>query len=86
MNRQKKMLGVILGVVAMLAFVTAWPIYKWMRVQPVSTALFERTKALVEKNPQLRPEWDRAMQDGVLTWAEAKAIIERAGEKVEPES
>jgi len=25
------------------------------------------------------------MEDGVLTWPEAKAILEKAGEKAEPE-
>jgi hypothetical protein len=63
----------------------AWPVWKWLKPQPVSTALFERTKAAVKKNPRLRPMWDRAMEDGVLTWAEAKEILESAGEKAEPE-
>jgi hypothetical protein len=85
MNRRTKQVGVVLGLVAVLCFVVGWPLYLWLRVKPVSAALFERTKALVERNPQLRPEWDRAMQDGVLTWREAKSIIERAGEKVDPE-
>jgi hypothetical protein len=61
------------------------PIYKWYRTRAASAELFERTKALVEKNPQLQPEWDKAMQDGVLTWPEARDIWERAGEKIEPE-
>jgi hypothetical protein len=29
--------------------------------------------------------WDEAMRDGVLSWEEAKAILEKAGEKGEPE-
>jgi hypothetical protein len=84
-NHRKKRIGVILSLVAIACFAAAWPIYKWYRVQAVSTALFERTKALVEKNPQLQAEWDEALKDGVLTWPEAKAIVERAGETVEPE-
>ena len=40
---------------------------------------------LVEKNPQLQPAWAIAMQDDVLTYPEAKIIIEAAGEKVEPQ-
>ena len=85
MNRRTKQVGVVLGLVAVLCFV-AWPVYRWLIVKKaVSAALFERTKALVERNPQLRPEWDRAMEDGVLTWREAKSIIERAGEKIDPE-
>jgi hypothetical protein len=45
----------------------------------------ERTKRAVEKNPQLQPDWEKAMEDGVLTRDEAKAILEKAGETVEPE-
>jgi hypothetical protein len=85
MNRRTKQVGVVLGLVAVLCF-AAWPMYRWLIVQKaVSAALYERTKALVDRNPQLRPAWDEAMQDGVLTWPEAKAIIERAGETVDPE-
>jgi hypothetical protein len=85
MNRRTKQVGVVLGLVAVLCF-AAWPVYRWLIVKrAVSAALFERTKTLVERNPQLRPAWDKAMEDGVLTWPEAKAIIERAGENVDPE-
>jgi hypothetical protein len=83
-NRRTKLIGVILCLVALVAF-SAWPVWKWLSVKAVSAALFEKTKALVEKNPQLRPAWDKAMEDGVLTWPETKAIWERAGQKVEPE-
>jgi hypothetical protein len=65
--------------------IAAWPFWKWLKVKPVSASLYERTKAVVEKNPRLQPAWDNAMQDGVLTWPEAKAILESAGEKAEPE-
>jgi hypothetical protein len=85
MNRNKKRIGVVLCLAAIVCFAAAWPVYKWFRVKGVSTSLFERTRALVEKKPQLRPVWDNAMRDGVLTWAEAKDIWEQAGEKVEPE-
>jgi hypothetical protein len=77
-------LGAILGLVAMVFFVS-WPVWKWLKFKPVSPALYARTKAAVEKNPRLQPAWDIAMQDGVLTWSEAKVILESAGEKVEPE-
>jgi hypothetical protein len=76
---------VILCLVAMVCFVVAWGAYRASKVQAVRAALLERTKALVEKNPQLQPDWDHAMQDGVLTYSEAKEIVEKAGEKVGPE-
>jgi hypothetical protein len=76
--------GAILCLLAVLPF-AAWPVLKWLRPRPVSDALFERTKAVVEKNPRLKPAWDKAMEDGVLTWPEAKEILESAGEKAEPE-
>ncbi|HEY1380065.1 MAG TPA: hypothetical protein VGF55_24895 [Gemmataceae bacterium] len=85
MNRRKKQIGVVLGLVAIAFFAAAVPLYKWYRNRPVSARLFEKTKALVEKNPQLQPAWDAAVQDGVLTWPEAREIWDRAGEKPEPE-
>ena len=88
MSRGTKRVAAILCIVAMISF-SAWPIYKyvWRRLglEPASRATFDRTKALVEKNPQLQPAWDKAMEDGVLTLREARAIIESAGEKAPPE-
>jgi hypothetical protein len=83
-NRQIMRVGTILCLVAMVFFVS-WPVWKWLKFKPVSAALYERTKAAVAKNPRLQPAWDIAMEDGVLTWSEAKVILESAGEKVEPE-
>jgi hypothetical protein len=80
-----KRIWAILALVAIASFMVAWPLYKKLTIKSVSAALMERTKKAVEKNPQLKPDWDRAMEDGVLTWPEAKAILEKAGEKVEPE-
>ena len=85
MNRRIMTLGAILGLMAMVFFVS-WPAWKWLKFRPVSASLYERTKAAVEKNPRLKPAWDIAMEDGVLTWSEAKVILESAGEKVEPEN
>jgi hypothetical protein len=84
MRRPTMVFGAILGHVAMVFFVS-WPVWKWIKFKPVSASLYERTKAAVEKNPRLQPAWDIAMEDGVLTWYEAKVILESAGEKVEPE-
>ena len=84
MNRQTKQIGVVFCLVAMLAF-GFWPFWKWVSIRAASPRLQERTKMLVEKNPQLQPAWAIAMQDDVLTYPEAKIIIEAAGEKVEPQ-
>ena len=83
-NRWIMSVGAILGLMAMVFFVS-WPAWKWLKFKPVSAPLYERTKAAVEKNPRLRPAWNIAMQDGVLTWEEAKVILDEAGEKVQPE-
>ena len=85
MSRRMKRIWAVLALVAMVCFLAAWPLYKKYSLKSVSPALMERTKQAVEKNPQLQPDWDRAMADGVLTWPEAKAILEKAGEKAEPE-
>ncbi len=84
MNRQKMQFGAILCLVAIVSF-SAWPLWEWLSVRAANASLQQRTKALVEAHPQLTPAWNIAMQDGVLTWSEAKEIVEGAGEKVELE-
>jgi len=84
-SRRAKTIWVVVALVAMASFIMAWPLYKKFSVKPVGAALMERTRKAVEKNPRLQPDWDRAMEDGVLTWSEANAILEKAGEKTEPE-
>jgi hypothetical protein len=83
MNRQLMTVGAILGITAMV-FLASWPVWKWLMFKPVSASLYERTKAAVDKNPRLKPAWDIALQDGVLTREEANVILESAGEKAEP--
>jgi hypothetical protein len=83
-SRQSKQFGVILCLVAIVSF-SMWPFWKWLSVKSANAALQEKTRAVVEKHPELKPAWNIAMQDGVLTWAEAKEILEAAGEKVDPE-
>jgi len=84
MSRRTMLFGAILCLVAMVFFVS-WPVWKWFKFKPVSASLYERTKAAVEKKPELKPAWDIALQDGVLTWPEAKVILEYAGEKADPD-
>lgn len=76
--------AVILCLVALVSF-SAWPLWKRLGVQKANAALEARTRALVEKHPELKPAWNIAMQDGVLTREEAKEIVEGAGEKLEPD-
>ena len=83
-TRRFMMLGAILGLMAMMFF-ASWPAWKLIKFRPVSAPLYERTKAAVDKNPRLQPAWDIALQDDVLTWPEAKVILESAGEKAEPD-
>lgn len=84
MNQRTKLVGAILALMAM-AFFAGWPFWKWVDSKAVNATLQARTKALVEKNPQLQPAWVIAMQDDVLTLPESKVIVEAAGEKIEPE-
>ena len=79
MSRRMKVIGAILTFLAVL-FISSWPLWKWVSTWPVPASVFARTKEAVEKNPQLQPAWDQAMEDGVLTWGEAKAILEKDGE------
>jgi hypothetical protein len=80
-----KQITAVLALLATASLIVAWPIYKKSRLKAVSTPLMERTKKVVGKNPQLQADWDKAMEDGVLTWPEANAILEKVGEKAEPE-
>ena len=84
MNRQFLRLGAVLALIAMVFFIS-WPVWKAIKFKPVNAATYTRAKAAVEKNPTLRPAWDIATQDEVLTWPEAKVILEAAGEKAEPD-
>lgn len=84
MNRQTKQFGAILCLVAIVSF-SLWPLWKWVSVKPASAALQARTRAAVEKHPELKPAWNIAMEDGVLTQYESKEILEAAGEKVDSE-
>ena len=68
-----------------MSFFAAWPFWKWVYLRSATAAVEQRTKALVDKNPQLKPALDVAMEDGVLTYPEAKIIVEAAGEKIEEE-
>jgi hypothetical protein len=36
-------------------------------------------------HPELKPDYDKAMEDGVLSYDEAKKILEKAGETVGPD-
>jgi hypothetical protein len=83
-TRRFTMLGAIFCLVAMVFF-ASWPVWKSIKNRPVSASLYLRTKAAVDKNPSLKPAWDIALQDEVLTWPEAKVILESAGEKAEPD-
>jgi len=79
-----RIIGVTFCLMAM-AFFAGWPFWKWIYIRSASAAVQQRTKALVDKNPQLKPAWDVAMQDGVLTQPEAKIIVEASGEKLDSE-
>jgi hypothetical protein len=82
MNRQMTKFGAILCLVAMLSFIS-WPLYQWATLQPADEALQARTKAAYDAHPELKPAWNIAMHDGVLTKKEAKEILEAVGEKVD---
>ena len=85
MNRRTFLiLGTVLMFLALLPFV-GWPVYKKLTLKKASPALIERTKKAVEKHPELKPDYDKAMEDGVLSYDEAKEILEKDGETVRPD-
>jgi hypothetical protein len=80
-----KQVGAVLCLIAM-AFFAGWPFWKWVYCRPASASVHERTQRVVDANPQLKPAWEVATEDGVLTLPEAKIIVEAAGEKIEVEA
>ncbi|WP_425618840.1 hypothetical protein NA78x_002556 [Anatilimnocola sp. NA78] len=83
MDSRTKKVGVVLALVAMVVFIL--PMCGWLWYLRVANAdLVQRTRAVVDKNPQLQSAWDQAMQDQKLTAAEAKAIEDAAGKPVAP--
>ena len=83
-RRTLLILGTVLTFLALIPFV-GWPVYKYLTLRKPSAAMIERTIKAVEKHPELKPDYDKAMEDGVLSHDEAKAILEKAGETVGPD-
>ena len=63
MTRPFMMVGAILGLVAMVFFVS-WPAWKWIKFRPVSASLYERAKAAVDQTGPNRSE--RRERTGIL--------------------
>jgi len=83
-RRKLLIVGTVVTFVALIPFV-GWPIYKYLTLRKASVAMIERTTKAVEKHPELKPDYDKAMEDGVLTYDEAKEILQKAGETVGPD-
>ena len=70
---------------ALLGFLGGPTLYKKLTLKKASPALIEQTRKVVEKHPELKPDYDKAMEDGVLSYDKAKEILEKAGETVGPD-
>jgi hypothetical protein len=77
-------IGTVLTFLALFPLL-GWPLYKMLTVKKASAALIERTRRAVEKHPELKPDYDKAMEDGVLSYDEAKELLEKTGETVGPD-
>ena len=66
--------------IALFAVVAAAMILVWYRVsyRSVDPGVEQGLRTVVQRNPALQPVLDRAMSDGLLTMAEANAIINEA--------
>ena len=82
MGQRNKWIGVTLCLMAMSFFAGA-PLWRWIDKRAASTAMRARIQSLVEANPQLKPAWEVALEDNVLTEPEAKIILRAAGERFE---
>jgi len=77
-------IGTVFAFLALVPFV-GWPLYKKLTLKKASPALVERTRKALEKHPELKSAYDKAMEDDVLSYDEAKELLEKAGEKVGPD-
>ena len=84
MSRQTQVFSVILCLVAITSF-SLWPLWTQLTIKSVNKSIEAKTRAAVDKRPELRPALNIALHDGVLTRPEAKEILEAAGEKIDPE-
>jgi hypothetical protein len=85
MNRRTKQIGAVLALMSM-AFFSFWGFWYWVSTRAVSDLIRARTQVAVEKNPQLKTDWEQAIADDVLTHSEAEAILTKAGEKLDVDS
>ena len=82
MSRRKFLIfGTVVMFLALVPFL-GWPIYKNLTLRKANAALIARTEKALQKHPELKPAYDKAMEDGVLSYDEAKEILEKAGETV----
>jgi hypothetical protein len=83
--RNARVIAVVLAVIAVLAFQFGRGIFLNAGMRAASAANAERVRAMVEKNPELRADLDRALADGVLTNDEAKDIAGKANQPYNPD-
>jgi uncharacterized membrane protein len=83
--RNARIIAVVVAVIAVLAFQFGRGILFNAGMRAANAANAERVRAMVEKSPQLRADFDRAMADGVLTNDEAKDIAGKAGQAYNPD-
>jgi hypothetical protein len=76
--------GTVLTFLALVPLV-GWPVYNKLVVRKASPALIERTRQAVEKHPELKPEYDKALADGDLSYDKARELLEKAGEPAGPD-
>jgi len=81
-SRRTKQIWIIFALTAIVSF-SAWPLYQYLYGRAVGRVTYERTRALVERKAELQADWTRALEDEVLTWDEAKAILEKGGEQAD---
>jgi len=75
----KRLLRIILIVIAVLAIGGAWAWYE-LSTKPANERIQAGVRKLLKTEPRLRPLYEEAMKDGVLTTGEAMKITRRANE------
>ena len=71
----------LIWIAASIIVVAAWTLFD-LKTKPANDRIEAGTKDMVQKHPELKPMYEKAMSDGKLTILEAKAIVDE-GKKLE---
>jgi len=76
---KKKILQTLVIAIAVIVGIGVW-VWHDLNTKPANDRIQAGIKAIVAKEPSLKPAYNEALKDGVLTTLEANAILKKAEE------